>query len=212
MSQHPHLYAARGGGSAIIEALFALAGQPFDVTYVEWGHFGDDDSPLLAVNPMAEVPTLKLPNGEILTESAAITLWLGDRYPESTLVPAPDHPARAQFLRWLVWLVAAVYPTFSFGDHPERLLGAGAEARALRHATDTRREGLWRQMEATLVPAPWLMGADMTALDVFITVMTWWRPRRVWFKSECPGLYAVAERLSTDDRLRPVWERNNAPL
>ncbi|MBZ4236614.1 hypothetical protein LAM40_24290, partial [Mycobacterium tuberculosis] len=41
--------------------------------------------------------------------------------------PAGD-PARARFLRLLVWIVANIYPTFTYGDYPERWAPRDAEA------------------------------------------------------------------------------------
>jgi glutathione S-transferase len=53
----------------------------------------------LAINPAGKLPVLV--DGEhIITESVAITLYLGEKYPESNLVPT-DLLLRAQLYRWL---------------------------------------------------------------------------------------------------------------
>lgn len=70
----------------------------------------------------------------MLTESAAMTLWIGDRSPGSGIVPAKGDPTRATFFRWLAFLVAAVYPTFTYGDVTDRWVhspdAANSSARA----------------------------------------------------------------------------------
>ena len=49
------------------------------------------------VNPLAQVPTLLLPHGQVLTESAAITLHLADATQSADLVPGPGENARPAF-------------------------------------------------------------------------------------------------------------------
>lgn len=202
------LFAAKGGGSAIIEAQLDIIGVAYERRYLAWDELHDADGELARINPMREVPTLVLPDGSVLTESAAITLWLGAKYPESGLVPSTDTAEYAPFLRTLIWLVASVYPTFSYGDHPERWLGDMPEAKALRTATDEKRKVMWRQLEARLDPAPWAMGERLTAIDLYLTIMSHWRPRRDWFRDNCPKIYAIAKRLDDMPALAPMWARN----
>lgn len=205
MHGKPILYAAKGGGSAIVEALFALAGLDYEVRYSSWESLPDEQ--LLAVNPQGEIPALCLENGEILTETAAITLWLGDRFPDSGLVPPAGDPRRPLFLRRLVWLVASVYPTFTYADHPERFVKHEAGARQLRESTERRRRQLWQQLERE-VTTPWVCGPEMTAVDIFLAVMSCWRPRRQWFLRNCPKLGAIAQRVDGLEALQGVWRDN----
>jgi GST-like protein len=204
----PLLLAAKGGGSAIVECLLTLAGIEYDTEYLDWDHLRDPQGRLMALNPLCEIPTLCLPDGQVLTESAAVTLWVGDQRPAAGLVPAAGDPHRAAFLRWLVWLVAAVYPTFTYGDHPERFVAGKAAGQQLRASTDARREEAWRQFEQAISPGPWLLGAPLTALDLYMAVMVTWRPRTAWFRTHCPKLHAVAARVAGIEALQPVWQRN----
>lgn len=202
------LFGAKGGGSAIIEAQLDIIGAPYERHYLEWDDLHKPDGELARVNPMREIPTLVWPDGSILTESAAITLWLGAKHPESGLVPKADAAEYAPFLRTLIWLVASVYPTFSYGDHPERWLGDVPNAKVLRTATDEKRKAMWQQLEERLSPAPWTLGETMTAIDLYLAVMTHWRPRRDWFRDHCPRIYSVAARLDDLPALSGMWQRN----
>lgn len=207
MYSSPTLYAAKGGGSTIVEALLTLAGQDYEVEYFSWETLPNEE--LLSINPLGEIPALLLPDGELLTETAAITLWLGDKFPEARLVPAAQDPQRSQFLRRLIWMVAAVYPTFTYGDHPERYVDSEAGAKSLRRATGRRRARLWQQFEAEIDPrADWVCGDRFSALDVFVAVMTHWYPRRDWFARECPKLFAIARRVDRMEPLAQVWRNN----
>jgi hypothetical protein len=86
-----------------------------------------------------------------MTESAAIVLLIDDSAPKAGLVPPADSPERAAFLRWLVFLVAAIYPTFTYGDDPRKWLPDSPDANALREATDRHRERLWREVESASI-------------------------------------------------------------
>ena len=53
-----------------------------------------------------------------------------------------------------------------------------------------------------------LLGTRFSALDVYAKVMTHWRPRRDWFKDNCPKLMSVALAADKEPRLAKVWQRN----
>lgn len=200
------LYGNPGWGSAIVEAQLQWYGLPFRVEAVGDLRTPEAQARLAPLNPVVQVPTLVLPSGEVMTESAAITLLLADTCGRDDLVPGPGAPERAAFLRWLVYLVASVYPTFTFADEPTRFVPAEV-AGEYRARVDAYALRLWRVVEA-VAGAPWLLGARMSALDLYIAVMTQWRPRRAWFEREAPRLAAIAARADALATLRPVWARN----
>jgi GST-like protein len=183
------LYGVRGWGSALAETMLDVAGLTYDFVDVDgFDASGRARDRLLAVNPLAQVPALVLPTGEVMTESAAIALYLSEIAPEAPLAPPPGAPERPRFLRWLVWLVANIYPTFTYGDYPERWTG---DPESLRKSTDARREELWRMLEPE-VGAPHFLGERLSALDVYLAAMVHWRPRRAWFEAEAPRIAAAA--------------------
>jgi GST-like protein len=48
----------------------------------------------------------------------------------------------------------------------------------------------------------------MSIIDVYVCVMTRWRPRREWFAKHAPKLAAIAAALDADPRLAPLWAAN----
>jgi GST-like protein len=56
--------------------------------------------------------------------------------------------------------------------------------------------------------APWFLGAHFTALDLFIAIMTKWRPTRAWFKTHTPRLHAIALAAEMVPQIAEVWSRN----
>lgn len=79
---------------------------------------------------------------------------------------------------------------------------------SLKAATDRYRERLWREFESDVSEGSWALGADFSALDIYIAVMTHWRPRRAWFATNCPRLSAIAARADAHPRLKAVLQRN----
>ena len=198
------LYSVPGWGSTIVEIMLALAGEPYDFVNVDgFDRPGPARDRLQAINPLAQVPTLVLEDGLILTESAAIALWLVGRHPQ--LAPAAGSAEHARFLRLLVWYVANVYPTFTYGDYPERW--APSAPVELVAATDRRREELYLWLETQLA-GPFACGAQVTMLDAYVACVISWRPRRDWFAAHTPTLLAVAERVRALPQVAPVMARS----
>jgi GST-like protein len=207
------LFAQPGWGSALVEAQLAWYGLPFEIEEV-----GDlfasaaARERLAPVNPLAQVPTLVVPDGQIMTESAAITLHLADVTGHDDLVPSAHEVAvRPRFLRWLVFLVANVYPTFTYVDDPSRFVPSIEAQAGFAEKVNAYKERLWRQLEENAA-APCFLGDRFSALDIYVCVMTRWRPRRAWFAAECRKLHAVATRADAEPRLAAVWRRNVPPV
>jgi GST-like protein len=206
------LYGRAGWGSTIVEAQLVWYGLPF-----KFEPLGDlFKSPearakLEKVNPLAQVPTLVLPDGSVMSESAAITLLLADITGDDSLVPGPGAPERAKFLRWLIFIVANIYPTFTYADDPSRFVSVNSARDPFRAATNAYAQKLWRMVESE-AGSPWMLGARFSALDVYAGVMTRWRPKRGWFEVETPKLAAIVRAVDTLPKLAPVWARNDPAI
>src|SRR5215472_14524996 len=175
------LYARPGWGSVLAEAQLAWYGLDYELEELDDLFASAAAREKLApLNPLAQVPTLILPDGQIMTESAAITLHLADVTGRTELVPAPGESVRPGFLRWLVFLVANIYPTFTYADDPARFVPGEEAQQGFLANVDAYAQRLWQQVEET-AGAPWFLGERLSALDIYVAVMTRWRPRRAWF-------------------------------
>ena len=144
----PLLLGCAGCGSAIVEFGFNLAGIAYDYEEVDYADGSPTRPRLLQVNPLGQVPSLVLPDGTVMTESLAMLHWIQDQAPGAPLDPAPGRPERAEFYRWAVFLVAAVYPTWTYGDDGKKWVGGDeAAGKALRESTDEHRKKLLKQLE-----------------------------------------------------------------
>jgi GST-like protein len=203
------LITAKGGGGLIVEAAYGIAGVPLEIEDIAWDDVGPESKRLAALNPLGQVPTLVLADGSVMSESAAMLLQLAERAPSAKLAPPPGDPQRAQFLRWLAFLVAALYPTFTYGDSPARWVGDDAGPR-LRASTDAHREKLLRFLDAEVAGAPWFLGKRFSALDLYFPVLRMWRPGKDWWRKHAPRLNAIAERCEKLPPVARAFARNRA--
>ena len=206
------LHGHTGWGSVLAEVQLAWYGIDFD--FADVGDTFEDAAArqkLASLNPLAQVPVLILPDGQVMTETAAITLHLADATGSHDLVPAPGDPTRPRFLRWLVFIVANIYPTFTYGDVPAPLRSRRERLkRVSAPISKTMPKQLWTMVEAE-AGAPWFLGERFSALDIYLSAMTRWRPNRPWFEAHAPKLVAAADRCSDLPKIKPVLLRNYPP-
>ena len=203
----PLLLGCKGCGNAIVEAAFALAGLALDCEEVDYSEASPTRARLLSFNPLGQVPTLVLADRRILTESLAILHYLDDLAPQAALIPARGDPVRERFYRWVVFLVAAVYPTYTYGDEPTKWVKDAEGAKQLREATDEHRKRLWMQIEKE-TGSPWFLGERRSALDLYVAAMTRWRPGRKWFAESTPKLVAIAEKAAALPGVKEVLQKH----
>ena len=201
-----NVYGVPGWGSAISEVMLTLAEIPYHFINVDGF---DSDGPqrelLKTMNPLCQVPTLVLENGSVMTETAAIALMILDRRPD--LAPPVGHVERQQFQRLLIWLVANIYPTFTYADYPERWV-PDAPAQ-LKKSCIEYRKSLYMWLNDQLSAEPYAFGEQLTLLDVYICVMRTWGPGHDWFQDNTPNISAIADAVCQHPRLRTVLKNNN---
>jgi len=202
------LYGMPGWGSTIVEAQLVWYGAPF--AFETTGDLFKDReaaAKLRPLNPLAQIPTLVLADGQVMTESAAITLHLADLYARAELVPAAGEPERAAFLRWLVFIAGNVYPTYTYADEPSRFVEDAAAAAAFRQAVDAYQKRLYGLLNDACA-GPFFLGERFSAIDIYIAVMTHWRPGRRWFEAEAGRLADTADRVMAMAPFGDLWTRS----
>jgi len=207
MSEQLTLFGARGSGAVAVEAALTVIGEPYRlVEAYTWdkGHPESGDK-VLAANPMRQVPALVLPGGEAITESAAILTWLAETYPRARLAPLPGEPGRAQFLRWMSFVSSAIYSLYWVKDDPSRLVPDPAGHEALTERTLARIAECWGIMDRQVSPGRYILGDELSALDLYVAVVSRFRPRRERFYREAPKMGEVVKRVDEDPRLKALW-------
>lgn len=199
------VYGVPGWGSAISEVMLTLADIPYQFINVDgFDKPGATRELLEKLNPLCQVPTVELENGEIMTETAAIALMILDRCPD--LAPPIGSRERQQFQRMLIWLVANVYPTFTYADYPERWTPDAPEQ--LQQNCREYRKSLYLWLDNHLKASPYAFGAQITLIDCYLCVMRTWGPRPDWFAANTPNITAIADSVGKLPKLHKVLKDN----
>jgi glutathione S-transferase len=134
-------------------------GQPYEIVRVD---IRAPDHPTAAykrINPMGKVAGFS--DGDCaMGETAAILLYVADKFPESKLAPAPTDPRRGRFLQWLLFSPTTLEPVM---------------VEKMRGITPTSFQSGWGDydramgaIEEALSPGPWLFGDAFTAADLYL--------------------------------------------
>ncbi len=194
------VYGERGWGNVAVEAALTLIGAPYRV--VDTGATGPERPPATIT---AQVPVLQLPSGELMTESATIRIWLADVSPAAGLAPAIDSPLRPAFLRWMTFVSASIYALYWVMDVPARVAD-GPEAHAqIKARLAARIVRGWALMETSITPGTWLLGEEISVLDLYVTVVSRWTPRKALHTTIAPRIGAVVRRVEAEPRLAALW-------
>lgn len=207
------LYSDHGSGGVAVEAALTLAGQAYkriDAATSDPGDPGSGDR-VLAANPMRQVPALVLPGGEAMTESAAILTRLAELHPEARLAPGPADPGRSQFLRWMSFVSAAIYALYWVKDDPSRLVPDPAGHEALTERTLARIAECWGIMESQVTPGRYILGDELSVLDLYVATVSRFRPRRKRFYEVAPRMGEAVRRVDEDPRLAALWLERMGP-
>lgn len=175
------VYGAAGSGSVPVEAALTLIGAPYEVIVDDVMRPVASNPAANAINPLGQLPVLVLPNGEVMTESAAILIYLADQHPSARLAPCPDDPRRPAFLRWMAFISSAIYSLAWVRANPMRVVSDEAQLPVIQERIAARRAECWRHMDCQITPKIFLLGSELTVLDLYVAVVSRWSPRRSRF-------------------------------
>jgi len=91
-------------------------GQPYETEILDIRAAGGVPESYRAIQPNKKVPAI-VHDGTVITERAAISIYLADAFPEARLAPPIGDPARATYLTWLVYCDAVFDPAVAARAH-----------------------------------------------------------------------------------------------
>jgi glutathione S-transferase len=171
-------------------------GVPYELRFVDILKGEQKALDILALNPMGKLPIL-VDGDAVVTESAAIALYLADRYAYERLAPRVDDPLRATYLRWSFFAPSVIEPgalaKMAGWTYKEGQAGWGAH------------EAMLAAMETALQGRDFLLGKEFSMADV---VFGGTLRYMLTFKmvEARPSFTAYAERLGA----RPALQRADA--
>ena len=199
----PTLYYIPGSAALAAHAAFEEAGAPVELVKVQREN-GVTVSPAnyLELSPHGRVPALT--DGDLhLYESAAIVLHVGDRYPQSAVLPPAGSNDRSVAVRWITFLTNTVQPQFVAMFGPQRMVGAGASEELLAQVKEGAQDVLKQQLDwidGELAGKEYLLGDTFSGADLYLFMLTRWGRNltpKAWDRPNIGAHYArLAKRPS----------------
>jgi len=199
------LYASPATASQVVHWMLLELGVPFEVEMLDFDSGDQRSADYLRLNPNGVVPTLVV-DGRPVTETGAILMLLAERHPDAGFAPPAGSPQRAEWLQWMVWLANGPMATFRLWFYDADLPGID------REALQAKLEGYWDRIDAHLAGRRFMVGDQVSTVDLQLTMLTRWsrnmpRPATQWpaiaaYLSHMrarPGLIEVHAREGVSD-------------
>ncbi|MEQ1715699.1 MAG: glutathione S-transferase family protein [Hyphomicrobium sp.] len=189
-----HYHAPNTRSASIRWLIEELGSPPHDLKVLNLQKGEHKSAAYLAINPMGKVPALTH-GSTVITEAAAIALYLADLFPLAKLAPPIGDPARGTYLRWIIFNQACVEPAitdFAFKREP------GPPSTLAYGSYEATIEAL----AGALAKGPYILGETFSAADIVVGSGVRWM---LMFKllPDRPEFTGYAGRLAA----RPALQR-----
>lgn len=150
-------------------------GVPYELVTIDMPNGAHKQPEYLAIHPLGSLPALVDGDTKVF-ESAAICLYLADKFIDKGFAPAFGSPARGPYYQWIVYGMATLEPAVvEFAQHTLFLPEAQRSPEAAAKAKE-RIEAVFQPIFAALKEGPFLLGASFTAADVVLgSIVNWAR-------------------------------------
>jgi glutathione S-transferase len=166
------------------------------------------ESEFRQISPLGYVPALGLSDGGTLFESAAIVTFLVTAHTDKGLAPGIGIADFGEFLSWLHFMSANIYPAINMGNHGT-VYARNADDQAFITAKSVEQtHALWAIIENRLqTQGPWLMGEDFSALDIYAFMLSLWsKPTESGLLEKFPAVAQLVSAVRARPKLKAALE------
>jgi glutathione S-transferase len=211
------LYYGPGNASLTPHIVLEEIGVPYELVLVDRASAAHKSPEYLKLNPNGLIPVL-VDDGFVVYETAAICLYLADRFPEKRLAPPPGTPERAHFHQWLVWCTNTLQAMLMHYFYPERMVDDGdaaAAAQVKKHA-EARAGAMLDVLDQQLAAhgGDWVLGAEFSAVDPYALMLGRWTRNFARPARSLPHLAPFLQRMLARPAVQRAFaaEKLSAPL
>lgn len=203
MNRHVTLFHSANSRSTSALALLRELNADYDLRVLDMKAGEQRQAGYLAINPMGKVPAIR--HGEALvTEQAAVMMYLAELYPEAAMAPACGDPQRGAYLRWMVFYGSCFEPAVI--DH------------AMQRAPVDPSTSPYGDFETTLATltgqlaaGPYLLGERLCAADLL------WGMALAWITAfgmapKSPDIMAYVDRVGARPSVQWALAKNQELL
>jgi glutathione S-transferase len=181
-------------------ALLEELGAPYDIVVLDMKKGEQREPAYLNVNPMGKVPAIT--HGDaLITEQAAIAIYLADLFPEKKLAPALTDPLRGPYLRWMLFYNSCFEPAVM-----DKAMKRDAGRQQSSGYGDY--DSVMNTIIAQLKKGPYILGDTFTAADIVWGSGLGWTSH---FKlvPDDPAITDYAKRITSRPCFDRVREKDN---
>ncbi|MFC1235118.1 glutathione S-transferase family protein [Vibrio sp. F74] len=201
------LYHGAGTCSLAVKAALTLTDTPFETQVMDLAngeHFQDE---YIVISPLSKVPALVIAqNSEnyVLTEGAAILLYLSSQFPDAHLMPKSDTLAYAEALKWFQLLYATVHPHWSRLFFPERYSN---DADRVRELSEAELHKVYSLIDAQLGKHNYIAGDRLSLADLYLMVTVHWQGAlKTSLSSRYPNIEAYQARIYEEPTIGSLYK------
>ncbi len=199
------LYWSKETGALAPQAALEEAGAEYELIVTDTKTGAHQSADFLALNPRGQVPALMLPDGSIMTESAAMMLHIADAFPKAELMPPVSDAQRAQVYRWLIFAVANFYETDLRYYYPQRYTTDVNGVDTVKAAAMRDFDKCFDMLEAVIGQGPFLLGKTYSIVDIYLTMLAYWHPDVDVLFNRCPSLQLLCDSVRARPAVERVW-------
>lgn len=211
------LYYSPGSANLVPHILLEEIGAPFELKLVDRANAAHKTPEYLTLNPNGQIPVL-VDGDFVLYETAAIALYLADRFPEKYLAPALGTRERAHYYQWMAWCTNTLQAMMMHFFYPERMVddGDAAAAAQVKRRAEARAGGMLDVLDRQLAShgGEFVLGSRFSAVDPYALMLGRWtrsfaRPAR-----SLPHLGPYLQRMLARPAVQLAFasEKLSAPL
>ena len=194
------LYYSPGACSLSPHIVLLEAGAKFDLAKVEFpSKKTSDGEDLLTINPKGAVPTLRLDDGDVLTEGAVIVQYIADQAGNTTLAPAPGTKERLKVQEWLNYIASELHKSFSPLFKP-------TTPDAYKAIVKANLDKQFAYLDKTLAGKDYLTGKNFTVADAYLFTIMNWRHLHKMDISAYKNLATYLDRISARPKVKEAMQ------
>lgn len=198
------LHTSRGSGGFAVQAVLAEAGAKYRVVEVDTSKGEHRKRSFLKLNPMAQVPVLELPGGRVMTESAAMVIYLADKLAGGKFAPKPGAAARPAYLRWLAFMAVNLYTADLRYFYSDRYTTDPEGAGAVKAAGLRDMDAQLAILDQAVGSGRYLLGKTYSAADPYLLMLCTWHPESATMFARHRNLARLCETVKARKAIAPL--------
>ena len=207
------LYYSPGAASMSSHIALEEVGAEYEPRQVKLSENEQRKPDYLAINPRGRVPALVLEDGKVLTETAAILLYLARKFPDAKLLP-DDPLGQARCIEWLSWLASVMHVGFQMVRRPMRFAGQNPDYfPAVKKSGMDYLRPAYADIERRLASSKFAVGDTLSIADLHLFVFyNWGRGAGFLAPAASPAFMRWGEAFAARDSVRRVAELEGVKL